>query len=341
MTSRAVKRSVCLVSGLLALGGAACALSGCGSDAAPSAPTAGAGGAAANLNPTSIAPRTLQQVADHAAWTSTQVLAMAASASSVYLASSDEVDQFDGSALTPYLTVQEAADSAGLSVAAGFRALDIDAKGTLYSILSSTVIRSQHTHQAAVWRTDPSLAVQLGVAGVDDVVLISMQSMFRVMPHCASRLFTNGEFLGLDCGAAQLTVAHSGSFLYAADCGVNQLYRGTIDGASFDVIYSAGSPATPPLNATQFVCSTRDPAGGFYLVVDDGNAWQLLHLSDYPSGTTGLDSVVVSPTFAEARDATPSLGRPLPFTTCKLAAKADGTLFLQTASLLFELTVTP
>ncbi len=299
------------------------------------------GGASANVNPGSIAPRNLQQVADHGAWTSSHVVAMAARAGSVYVANSNEIVKIDGSVVSPYLTVQEAASGAGLSVAAGFRALDIDPNGALYSILSSTVIRSERAHQAAVWRKEPSLAVQLGVVGVDDVVLISMQSMFRVRPRCASRLFTNGEFLGLDCGAAQLTVASSGAFLYAADCGVNQLYRGTSDGASFNVIYSASKPAAPPLNATQFVCSTRDPAGGFYLVIADGIDWELVHLSDNPSGTTGLDHIVTSPTFAEARATSVSLGRPLPFSLCNLAALADGTLFLQTDSMLFSLTVAP
>jgi hypothetical protein len=313
--------------------GAAGQLEDCSEIGAGDAPT----GDLASLS--SVAPRTLSLAVQNQAWAAEAVVGMAVDTSGrVYLANAAGIDQVDGITLTPYLTLDEARAQADLHGGNGFRALDIDDAGTLYSILSSTVISSARPHQAGIWRAQPSLSVQLGVVGVNDVALVSMQSLWRVTLGCEQRLFTNGELLGLDCGGAQLTVARSGTFLYLADCGVNQLYRGRANGSELGALYSGNAPAGLPFSQSQFSCAARDPAGGFYVVSDDGAAWQLSHLTETAQGDLGFAPILIEPSLAEAKSMQQAGGDARAFEQCKVAASADGTVFLQTSSLLWRLT---
>jgi hypothetical protein len=85
-----------------------------------------------------------------------------------------------------------------------------------------------------------------------------------------------------------------------------------------------------------FVCSTRDPSGGFYFMlgrIGDYVGSHLFHVTETSSGADGLTLIDTVPTFLEASK---TQNESLAFDFCSLAAAPDGTIFYQTASQLWK-----
>jgi hypothetical protein len=270
---------------------------------------------------------------------------MALSPSRAYVATSSNVYLLDRGATSVYLTSVEAASSAGTDVSLGFRDLDIDPQGAIYAILGESIIRSNAAHTAAVWRADPNPSydpsVCLGVVGVDDVALVNSSTLSRVSSNGVHVSFSNTPLIGYPCAFEHLATARSGWFLFQPGCNESPLERGNVDGSSFDILYTASLPGGPPLDAVQFLCSTRDAGGGFYVVVQDSTfRLRLYHLTEDANSTEGSTIISSSPSFADAQIAQLPQNDIGAFGSCQLSAASDGTIFFATSGQLWTLAPT-
>jgi hypothetical protein len=304
---------------------------GAATDGCPSEPTSVSGA----VFPSSLASRYAEELVRNS-WDDAPVIGMAANPDGrVYLGTASTIYQVEGSLVNEYLTSVESATSSGLSESE-FRGFDIDPRGTLYAIATSTVVRVSQPHVASVWQNAPSLAAQIAVLGVDDILVVSGQTLWRVTPRCALQSLTNGQLIGLDCGHAQLAADPSGSFAYQADCGVQQLYLGISGSGKFGVIYPNDASNIP--TGASFACTARDPAGGYYTVVTQDGGWRLAHFSDGPSGAVPIYSM---PSLDDMTNIQLTEGQSPDLSRCRLAALADGTVFLQSANTIWKLALTP
>jgi hypothetical protein len=93
---------------------------------------------------------------------------------------------------------------------------------------------------------------------------------------------------------------------------------------------------TTALNAFNFICSARDPAGGFYSVItDQSDRPHLYHVDETATGTQAFSEVTTSPSFIEAEA---SQNETFAFMFCSLTTAPDGTVFFQTMSQLWKVT---
>jgi hypothetical protein len=122
-------------------------------------------------------------------------------------------------------------------------------------------------------------------------------------------------------------------FLYQPGCNGYPLLRGNADGTGVGVLYN--TTITPPsaVSADNFLCSARDPSGGFYIIVEDvsDGAPRLYHLAGDAQGTARptTDPVWIPtvPSFAQAKK---SQSETFGFLFCSIATARDGTVFFQT-----------
>ena len=131
------------------------------------------------------------------------------------------------------------------------------------------------------------------------------------------------------CAAEDFVAAPSGVFLYQPGCNGYPLVRGNIDGTGVGEYYQASLTQPGPIPADNFLCSARDPSGGFFVVIDNypENAPRLYHLAEDAHGTTGVTWIQTVPTFGQAKQ---SQGEVFAFYYCSVAAALDGTVFFQT-----------
>jgi hypothetical protein len=102
------------------------------------------------------------------------------------------------------------------------------------------------------------------------------------------------------------------------------------------LLYTTDIDPTPSaIQTSNFLCTTRDPLGGFYVVVENLNdtGSRLVHLTEDAAGPTGLSEVPTRPSFIAAEM---SQNEAFAFRYCSIAAGADGTVCLQTRSQLWK-----
>ena len=318
--------------------------------AADEVDAAGGSGGATVMDP-SLAPRSLVQIVSNGPWEFGGVVGIALDAAGrIYVAHPGLIYLVDGPTVSVFLTSTEAADTAGTGLGLGFQDMDIDQNGALYSILGGSIIRVDGPHRATLWHTDPgpssvpgyAPSTHLSVIGVDDIALSSLWAVWHVTPLSVAMPLAYPQFQSFGCGSELLAAAPSGTFLYQRGCNVDPLARGKIDGSDFGVIYTASIPGNGPMDAQQFVCSSRDPAGGFYVVVEDDQfAFRLYHLTESAHDDIGVATISTSPSFRDAYIAQLPENNLDAFNYCRIAATADGTVVLQTSAELWRMTPIP
>jgi hypothetical protein len=245
----------------------------------------------------------------------------------------------DGTSLDTYLTAAEAAGST--SSQSGFDDLDIGPDDRLYIETSafftgtgqrSGIVRSSAPHQADWWAETSPLDQMQKLAVIADgyLAMVTPKGFWTITAAGAQLVYQPAKLSSTDsCACQDLTAAPSGVFLYQPGCNGYPLLRGNADGTGVGVLYN--TTITPPsaVSADNFLCSARDPSGGFYIIVDDASDGtpRLYHVAEDAQGTTGLTWIPTVPSFAEAEK---SQSETFAFFYCSIATARDGTVFYQT-----------
>ncbi len=315
-------------------------------DAAPSTDSGSARDAGARDGGPDAAgkkPRVLSLVLDGArlGWYATQATQGMAvdSRGRVYVGDNAHVFVVDGTSVSTYLTVAEAAGP--MATETGFGDLDIGPDGRLYIVMAAFVsgtgstvgvVRSSQAHQADPW-VDLSAVGQpqkLSVIADGYLALVSADG-FWTFTDAGGRLVYDKSLLiyTYGCATEDLAADPSGVFLYQSGCNGYPLSRGNADGTNgVGVLYD-----TDAVDANNFLCATRDPSGGFDIVVEDTNddAPRLYHVDETASGAPTW--IETAPSFAEAKMQKSST---CGFEFCSLATAPDGTVFFQSYAQLLE-----
>jgi hypothetical protein len=248
----------------------------------------------------------------------------------VYLTDGVSVYTVDGSTVDVYLNE---ADRSAIEPGrfAGFLDLDIGPDGLLYVLTSDGIIRSSAAHQGELLR-DLSDIIYPAFLGVISDSLIGVinhyDGYYGIEPSGNTMIYGSDRVLGgTDCACEDLAVARSGVFLYQPGCNGSPLVKGTSDGTAVGVLFESEYNQSSPLHASNFLCSTRDPLGGFFVVVEDNadGESRIYHLDENVTSTAGYGWVPTAPSMALARAQSDSLT----FRYCSVAA-GDGVLYIQT-----------
>jgi hypothetical protein len=256
----------------------------------------------------------------------------------VYIGDQDNVYVADGALVTTYLTAAEAASTSAAAGLLGFDDLDIASDDALYILSSGTVVRSRAAHQAEIWRDVSQIqqARHLGVIANDFVGLIGADGFWTSTPTATQLVYAAADIDdGIDCAKEDLAMGAAGMFLYQPGCNRYPLLRGQADGSGVEILYDTSLSQSNPVQASNFLCTARDPMGGFYSVIEDptSTAAHLLHIADAAHGSIGLTAIETTPSFAEAAK---SQHEQYAFRFCSLAVSGDGIVFFQTYSQLWK-----
>jgi hypothetical protein len=207
--------------------------------------------------------------------------------------------------------------------------------GSLFILLYDGVIRSTAPHIGALFdsTTDLVFPHRLGAIGNDRVAVTHRAGLSLFGADGGALVYDFAQIGGMsDCACEDLTTAPSGVFLYAPGCNGSPLLKGNVDGAGISTF--ATPPALDDGGFANFICSARDPAGGFYTVLRDENmSPRLYRFAESASGPQDFVEVTTSPSLAQAQASTSEV---FAFDYCSLAVAHDGTLFLQTMSQLWS-----
>ena len=292
-------------------------------------------------NPDGSRVRVLSLVLQGAPWYASQATSGMAvdSLNRVYLGDHDNVYLVDGTALSIYLSAAEAAGPS--SSGSRFDDLDIGPDERLYVQTSafftgtgqrSGIVRSGQAHQAEWWvNTSPLDQMQkLAVIGDGYLAMVTSHGFWTISAAGAQLVYQPAQLTSTDnCTCQDLAAGPSGVFLYQSGCNGYPLLRGHADGTGVGVLYN--TTITPPsaVSASNFLCSTRDPSGGFTIIVEDASdrAPRLYHVAEAVQGSTGLTWIPTAPSFAEAKA---SQRETFGFYFCSIATAQDGTVYFQT-----------
>ncbi len=265
----------------------------------------------------------------------------------VYVQDEMNVYVVDGDVIDVFLTAEEAAGVAGLGYVR-FQDMDIGPDDQLYISTYETILKTDTAHTAEVWGDyrgpDGLYMIQgkLSVISDDEVLLAADHSLYRLNHSESEVVYDNEENTALQwhtgCTCQELTASRSGVFLYQPGCNGSPIMRGSADGSGVGVLYDSHfGDDKDALDADNFLCSARDPEGGFYVVVDsaDGKVGAVLfHLTEDSNESRGFGIVPTVPTLTQAEviaDETFSFG------FCSLAVAPDGVIYMQTMSQLWRI----
>jgi hypothetical protein len=210
--------------------------------------------------------------------------------------------------------------------------MDMAPDGSLYILLWGDIIRSTAPHRGEVFQSTGGLVDphRIGAIANGRVAVTHYGGLSVFTSTGSSLVYSVSQIDPSDCAVEDLTTDPSGVFLYAVGCNGSPLLRGNVDGSGVGVLST-----TSALNADNFICSARDPAGGFYSVItDEGDQPHLYHIDETATGTQAFSGVSTRPSLAEAKA---SDSAPLAFDYCSLAVGPDGAIFLQTGSELWKI----
>jgi hypothetical protein len=277
--------------------------------------------------------RALTRVTTDAPWDGGQfTLGMAVDTQGrLFIAGYEAVHVLAGSRFDVYLTSEDVAFSLGKPVVTGFGDLDLATDDSMYVATSMGILHSRAPHQVRLWRaSSPGPEVdKLGVPAAEEVAFMDREGLWFLSNSVERRLFEKDRIQGAtDCATEDLAVARTGVFLYQPGCQGSPLLRGDLRVESLSVLFPTTWQGQSPIQAEGFRCVTRDPAGGFYLVVEHANDdLRLYHVAEYASDAADLTLVNVVPSLSEAGG---MQNHPRAFYYCSMAAGRDGTIFLQT-----------
>ena len=299
-------------------------------------PDGGAGGPA---------PRPLSPVRDDS-WMPETVPIAVDTAQRVYFSDSVTIYVIDAGTTSPYLTVAEAASTAGLGNVARILDVDVGPDGQLYVLLSSAqasettgtdmVVTSNAAHRATLLRDLGDLNHRrMKVIAAGRVGYFSGTGFGTATAAGTQSVYT-GAALGWSdtCQVVRrdLAIAPSGTVAFLPGCTDGAVQRGTADGASIGVLYQ---PNADTIYGEHFACVATDPAGGFYALVTDvlgRHNPRLVHLPEAVTGATVPTLVPTVPTFGEVSVAN---GGGL-FDDCTMAVAPNGVIYAQTGNQIWK-----
>lgn len=283
--------------------------------------------------------RTLTKVVDDAPWRSNLQRAGGIAVDGqnrVYFEDTENVWLIDGQNVSTYLTLAEAAAKTPPTLQNWITDLDRGPDGLLYVALRgndstgavAAVVRSSSAHVAQPWIDVSSIGVaRLNVISADRVAIINVGGLYTATAASQTLVYANALLENREnCAAQDLSAAPTGTFLYQPGCNGSEMYRGNVDGSGV---------ATFTGFLPNFICTARDPNGGFYIVLDDcpDCVPRIYHLPDGATDKAQATLVDTTPSLAEAQAAQ---NDPLSFVFCSMAAASDGSLYLQSGQQLWK-----
>jgi hypothetical protein len=277
--------------------------------------------------------RTLRLAFTGGTWTypgNTNVFGMGAdSQGRVYLQDTDNVYVIACGSEYVYMTAVEASGIVGRN--AGLLDLDVASDGSLFIEHPDAILHSTAPHQAEIFqRTVAPYTPQL--AAIDNArVAVTGESGLTIFSSASSQtVYTSAQIdWQAGCVLPGLAVAASGVFLYQPGCNTSPLVRGKVDGSGVSTLAMPGD-----LGADNFLCSARDPAGGFYTLVSIslpfGRVAQtaaLYHVDETSPDAGALVAINTQPSFLQTQEADSGPG--FAVYACSMAVDLNGTVFIQ------------
>jgi hypothetical protein len=334
-------------SGGLGTGGTDAGRSATGGSDAGRASTGGAGNGGDAGDGTGGAPEppdTLVQILADGPWDVEQQTTGIAvdSSGTIYVSDSEHVFRVEGTSVFVHLDLADLA-SAGLDGTLRFQDLDIDAYDRLYVAAGGMLFSSVGAHELELWSVfDGDATLQsrahVGVVGFARVLVVDDEGLKEVTDDgLVSRYGVKALERTADCATEDLATTGSGVFLYHAGCDESPLLRGYAAGTGVDVLYRAGLADSKPISASNFVCSARDPAGGFYVVTRQATGFApiLYHVNENTSPNDDARYVPTTPSLASQQMLI--WEDPLAFYFCSIAVAPDRSIVYQTYSQLWRI----
>lgn len=216
--------------------------------------------------------------------------------------------------------------------------LDVGPDGLVYLLSSQHIIRSANAHQGEVLRKFLPIVFprHLAVFSPDiSFVLTANRELFRIDATGYALVYDISQMHGVNaCVGEELEIQRSGTFLYLPGCDGSPVVRGHVDGSGTIALFD-GHPNA--LNARFFLCAARDPAGGFFIMIEDDttNDPKLMHFDEGVSAMAGYRTITTSPSLA---DAVIEHELVFDFSDCQMAAAHDGSVWIRTEKQLLRLT---
>jgi len=226
----------------------------------------------------------------------------------VYASDAEAVYRVTDTTVETFLTAADI--EAGLTMGAlvpRIDDIDIDPDDTLYVMASGILVSARAPHDFDLvldmrLYTDFFEASHLGVVTGGYAAVVKDDGLWRVSGEPENRYAAEQLGWSSGCEREDLAVAQTGTFLYQPGCVGSPLIRGDVAGGEVGVLYEPVSNTDNPLEAQNFLCVGRDPAGGFYVVVDnDLNHTELFHLAEQNDGT-GVQRIEMEPTLQSVRE---------------------------------------
>ncbi|MFO0615679.1 MAG: hypothetical protein U0414_24000 [Polyangiaceae bacterium] len=327
------KRKPPAFTGSTSASGSGATSSGSGNSTSASSGAGGGGGGPSG---------TLSKVLEGAPWTVGQRTTGIAvdNQGIVFVMDDSNVYAVQGSTVGVYLTLDELDAIVG-TPHAGFKDLDRDPSGAIYVLapvsLSSTgtLFKLTGPHAGEVVASLPELGQMehLAIRTADFMGFIRYAGGFWTLEGGAMKEVYSGTDIGdgTGCATEDLAMQASGVFLYQVGCNGSPLVRASALGGAPDTIQPKSFA-----NASNFVCSARDPAGGFYVMASpdlaDATA-SLVHADEDFALPAGIQTIVTHPSINSAAQSEGNLV----FRYCSMAVSKAGTVFIQSFDQLWKL----
>jgi len=254
----------------------------------------------------------------------------------VYLEDTQDVWIIEGQNVSKYLTLDEAAAKNPVTVQNYITDLDIGPDGLLYIALSgfsdtaavTVIVRSSGPHVAQPWLDVSSIgAARLSVISANRAAVVNVGGLYTLSATGPTLVYPNDQLENREnCALQDLSATPTGAFLYQPGCNGSALFRGNVDGSGVSTV--TGFYVT-------YICTARDPRGGFYMAVDDfpPGAFRIYHFADGATAAADATLVETTPPFGQVQGLQAD---PLDFVFCSMAAATDGSIYVQTFSQLWK-----
>jgi hypothetical protein len=262
----------------------------------------------------------------------------------IFISDAEHVFRVEGTTVSIHLDLADVAFETGQG-SLTFQDLDIAADDTLYIAAGGLLLRSDSDapHRLYLWNNFDEDATaqsraQVGAITPGRAIVVDDEGMKELTDDGVFERYSVVDLARTAaCATEDLASAPSGVFLYQPGCDESPLLRGHASGAGVDILYRAGLAGSKPISASNFVCTARDPAGGFYVVTRQaaGFAPILYHVDENASPNDDARYVPTTPSLAEQQMLV--WNDPLAFYFCSMAVAPDRSIVFQTFSQLWRI----
>lgn len=289
----------------------------------------------------------LEQILDDGPWAVEQQTTGIAvdSGGNIYVSDGGSVYQVIGNEVSEYLTRADILAGGVGEHGPRIYDLDIGSDDRLIIAVSGYVVNTNGPHAISVLHQlteGDEVPVKMGAIASPDVLVVSPSGLTRYGSGSPKFLYDAEQLQRTaGCAAEDLAVSGTGEFLYQPGCNRSPLMRGRADGSGVGVLYEAGTQSKVPISASNFVCSTRDLSGGFYVVTRNaaGLLPLLYHVDQNASSMDAATYLPTEPSLAAMQNE--EWSDPLAFYFCSIAVAPDGSIVFQTFRQLWRITPNP